>query len=91
MERWLNGTGQRQIERVLNITKSLVQNIIDKFCKRGHSIIMEYGEIEYDMQELIMFSHMLNFASSNNQALLLWKYRKTLVNNHVCFDKKLSL
>ena len=37
VERWLNSTGQRQIARDLNIAKSSVQNIIDNFCKRGHS------------------------------------------------------
>ena len=37
VERWLNGTTQRQIERALNIPKSTVQNIIDNFGERGHS------------------------------------------------------
>ena len=37
VERWLKGTGQRQIARDLNIAKSSVQNIIDNFCKCRHS------------------------------------------------------
>ena len=36
VERWLNGTGQRQIGRDLNIAKSSVQKNIDNICKRGH-------------------------------------------------------
>jgi len=37
VERWLNGTTQRQIGKDLNISKSTVQNIIDNFAQRGHS------------------------------------------------------
>ena len=37
VDRWLNGTAQRQIGRDLNIPKSTVQYIIGNFAERGHS------------------------------------------------------
>ena len=41
VERWLNGGGHREIGRKMNLPKSTVTNIVNKFLERGDSQTQE--------------------------------------------------
>ena len=86
VERWLNGTGQRQIARDLNIAKSSVQNIIDNFCKRGHS---EHGiggnRIRHARTDDVLTY--VEFCKQQQPSITAREIQKKLVNNHVCLTE----
>ena len=44
VEKWLNGTGIREIGRQMNIAKSTVGNIIDKF-RKTEILMPDYSKI----------------------------------------------
>ena len=83
VERWLNGTVQRQIGRDLNIAKSTVQNIMDNFLKRGHS---NHGIGGNKMrtartEDVIMYTE---FCKQQQPSITAEEIQRKLVDNRIC-------
>ena len=82
VERWLNGTTQRQIGKDLNISKSTVQNIIDNFSQCGHS----NHEIGENKTRLARTEDVVTYIEFCKQqpSISAEEIQKKLVDNNVC-------
>ena len=83
VDRWLNGTTQRQIGRDLNIPKSTVQNIIDNFAERGHSNYKIGGNKTRlaRTEDVVTYTE---FCKQQQPSISAEEIQRKLVDNNVC-------
>ena len=86
VDRWLDGTGQRQIGRDLNIPRTTVQNIIDNFAKRGHSNHGIGGNRTRmaRTEDVVTYTE---FCKQQQPSITAEEIQRKLVNNNVCLKE----
>ena len=88
VDRWLNGTGRREIGRQLNISKSTVSNIINKFLERGDSKHRTGGCIERTTRTDNVITY-TEYCKRQQPSISAKEIQQKLVENNVCLPQNL--
>jgi transposase len=83
VERWLSGTSQNQIARELNVAKSTIWSIINRFLESGHCEKKTGGDKTRTActDDVVTY---IEFCKKSKPSTTAREVQKKLVNNQVC-------